>query len=324
MTLPVDIFGDIYRYYFLWNIMEQRNKLRVFQSITEMQREFGLPQPLHPLISMLDYNKVEITSEMLSMPFVMNMYNITYNESAGCRMKYGQTTYDFQEGGMFFTSPGQPLTGVETAEASSGFTLLVHPDFLRNYTLDTKIKTYGFFEYSVNESLHLSGKEKAIISAIGKNIGDELEVAIDDISQDVLISLIELLLNYSQRYYKRQFITRKPINNALLENLDKILDTYFNDKTALMQGLPTVQFLAEKLNISPKYLGDVLRALTGHNTQQHIHIKLIEKAKEVLTTSNLTVGEIAFQLGFEHPQSFSKLFKLKTNLSPLEFRASFN
>ncbi|WP_442592209.1 helix-turn-helix domain-containing protein [Pedobacter sp. AW31-3R] len=324
MTLPVDIFGDIYRHYFLWNIMEQRNKLRVFQSITEMQREFGLPQPLHPLISMLDYSKVEITREMLSMPFVMNMYNITYNESAGCRMKYGQTTYDFQEGGMFFTSPGQPLTGVETAEASSGFTLLVHPDFLRNYTLDTKIKTYGFFEYSVNESLHLSGKEKAIINAIGKNIGDELEVAIDDISQDVLISLIELLLNYSQRYYKRQFITRKPINNALLENLDKILDTYFNDKTALMQGLPTVQFLAEKLNISPKYLGDVLRALTGHNTQQHIHIKLIEKAKEILTTSNLTVGEIAFQLGFEHPQSFSKLFKLKTNLSPLEFRASFN
>ncbi|TDQ08460.1 helix-turn-helix domain-containing protein [Pedobacter metabolipauper] len=321
MTLPVDIFDDIYRQYLG---MEQRNKLRVFQSITEMQRAFGLPQPLHPLISMLDYSKVEITKEMLSAPFVMNLYNITYNESAGCRMKYGQTTYDFQEGGMFFTSPGQPLTGVETADASLGFTLLIHPDFLRNYALDTKIKTYGFFEYSVNESLHLSGKEKTTISAIGKNIGDELEIAIDDISQDVLISQIELLLNYSQRFYKRQFITRKPVNNALLENLDKMLDTYFNDKTALMHGLPTVQFLAERLNISPKYLGDVLRALTGHNTQQHIHIKLIEKAKEILTISDLTVGEIAFQLGFEHPQSFSKLFKLKTNLSPLEFRASFN
>lgn len=304
--------------------MEQKNKLRVFHSITEMQRVFGLPQPLHPLISMLDYSKVEITREMLSQPFVMDMYNITYNESAGCKMKYGQTTYDFQEGGMFFTSPGQPLTGIETAVASSGFTLLLHPDFLRNYTLDKKIKTYGFFEYSVNESLHLSGKEKTIITAIGNNIGDELEMAIDDVSQDLLISQLELLLNYSQRFYKRQSITRKPINSALLENLDRILDTYFNDKTALMYGLPTVQFLAEKLNISPKYLGDVLRSLTGHNTQQHIHIKLIEKAKEVLTISDLTVGEIAFQLGFEHPQSFSKLFKLKTNLSPLEFRASFN
>lgn len=321
MTLPVDIFDHIYRQYL---VMEQRNKLRVFQSITEMQRAFGLPKPLHPMISMLDYSKVEITREMLSEPFVMNLYNITYNESAGCRMKYGQTTYDFQEGGMFFTSPGQPLTGIEAAEATSGFTLLIHPDFLRNYTLDTKIKTYGFFEYSVNESLHLSGKERTIIKAIGKNIGDELETAIDDTSQDVLISHIELLLSYSQRFYKRQFITRKPMNNALLENLDKILDTYFNDETALMHGLPTVQFLAEKLNISSKYLGDVLRSLTGHNTQQHIHIKLIEKAKEVLTTSNLTVGEIAFQLGFEHPQSFNKLFKSKTNLSPLEFRASFN
>jgi AraC family transcriptional activator of pobA len=321
MTLPVDIFDHIYRQDL---VMEQRNKLRVFQSITEMQRVFGLPQPLHPMISMLDYSRVEITKEMLSAPFVMNLYNITYNESAGCKMKYGQTVYDFQEGGMFFTSPGQPLTGIETADATSGFTLLIHPDFLRNYTLDTKIKTYGFFEYSVNESLHLSGKEKAIINAIGKNIGDELETAIDDTSQDVLISQIELLLSYSQRFYKRQFITRKPMNNALLEKLDKLLDTYFNDETALIHGLPTVQFLAEKLNISPKYLGDVLRALTGHNTQQHIHLKLIEKAKEVLTTSNLTVGEIAFQLGFEHPQSFNKLFKLKTNLSPLEFRASFN
>lgn len=304
--------------------MEKTNKLRVFHSITEMQRIFGLPQPRHPLISMLEYSKISITSEMLAHPFVMDFYNLTYNQAAGCRMRYGQTIYDFEEGGLFFSSPGQPLTGLETATASAGFTLLIHPDFLRNYPLDTKIKTYGFFGYSVNESLHLSGKEKAIISAIGKNIDDELETAIDDFSQDVLISQIELLLNYSQRFYKRQFITRKPLNSALLEKLDKLLDDYFNNKTALMNGLPTVQYLADELNISQKYLGDMLRSLTGHNTQQHIHIKLIEKAKEILTISNLTVGEIAYQLGFEHPQSFSKLFKLKTNLSPLEFRASFN
>jgi AraC family transcriptional activator of pobA len=304
--------------------MEQKNKFRIFHSIAEMQRNFGLPEPLHPLISMLDHSKVTITREMLAHPFVMNFYNVTYNEFSGCRMKYGQTIYDSEEGGMFFISPGQPLTGIETATTNKGFTLLIHPDFLRNYPLDTKIKTYGFFNYSVNESLHLSGKEKMIISAIGKSIDDELETAIDDISQDVLISQIELLLSYSQRFYKRQFIMRKPLNNALLETLDRILDQYFNDKTALMKGLPTVQYLAGELNISPKYLGDMLRTLTGHNTQQHIHIKLIEKAKEILTISNLTVGEIAFQLGFEHPQSFSKLFKSKTDLSPLEFRASFN
>ncbi|MCW3170303.1 helix-turn-helix transcriptional regulator [Chryseobacterium sp. 09-1422] len=304
--------------------MKQKNKLRIFHSITEMHRVFGLPEPLHPLISMLDHNKVAITREMLAHPFVLNFYNVTYNEFAVCRMRYGQTIYDSEEGGMFFVSPGQPLKGIETATASKGFTLLVHPDFLRNYALDTKIKNYGFFDYSVNESLHLSGKEKMIISAIGKSIDDELETATDDISQDVLISQIELLLNYSQRFYKRQFVMRKPLNNILLEKLDKILDQYFNDRTALMKGLPTVQYLAGELNISPKYLGDMLRTLTGHNTQQHIHFKLIEKAKEVLTTSNLTVGEIAFLLGFEHPQSFNKLFKSKTNLSPLEFRASFN
>jgi AraC family transcriptional activator of pobA len=304
--------------------MEHRNKLRIFNSINEMQRGFGLPHPLHPLISMLDYSKVQITPEMLAHPFVMDFYNITYNESAGCRMRYGQTVYDFEEGGMFFTSPGQPLTAIQTADSSLGFTLLIHPDFFRNYPLDSKIKSYGFFSYAVNESLHLSGKERTIITTIAKNIGDELETAIDEISQDVLISQIELLLNYSQRFYKRQFITRKPVNNALLEKLDKILDQYFNDKTALMKGLPTVQLLAGQLNLSPKYLGDMLRSLTGHNTQQHIHIKLIEKAKEILTITDLTVGEIAFLLGFEHPQSFSKLFKSKTNLSPLEFRASYN
>ena len=303
---------------------ETKHKPRIYQSITDMQRAFGLPKPLHPLISLLDQSNVQITREMLAPTFVMEFYNITYNESAGCKMRYGQTTYDFNEGGMFFSSPGQPLTGLQTGDSASGFTLLVHPDFLRNYPLDTRIKNYGFFSYSVTESLHLSDKEKAIIAGIGKSIGDELETAIDDISQDVLIAQLELLLNYSQRFYKRQFITRKSINNALLSKLDLLLHTYFTDEMALLKGLPTVQFLVEELHVSPRYLSDLLRSLTGQNTQQYIHYKLIEKAKEVLTISNLTVGEVAYQLGFEHPQSFSKFFKSKTNLSPLEFRQSFN
>nr|WP_293835098.1 helix-turn-helix transcriptional regulator [uncultured Arsenicibacter sp.] len=303
---------------------EHRNKPRLFRSITELQRAFGLPQPLHPLISLLDYSNVQITSEMLAATFVMDFYNITYNESAGCRMRYGQTTYDFDEGGMFFTSPGQPLTGVQTSDSGVGFTLLVHPDFLRNYPLDTKIKNYGFFSYSVTESLYLSDKERTIITGITKNIGEELETAIDDLSQDVLVSQLELLLNYSQRFYRRQFITRKPIHNALLERFEGLLHQYFTNETALVNGLPTVQYLADELNVSPRYLGDMLRALTGQNTQQHIHNKLIEKAKEVLVLSELSIGEIAYQLGFEHPQSFSKLFKSKTSLSPVEFRASFN
>ncbi|QJD80350.1 helix-turn-helix domain-containing protein [Spirosoma rhododendri] len=303
---------------------ELRNKPRLFRSISELQRTFGLPQPLHPLISLLDYSKVRITGEMLAATFAMDFYNITYNESAGCRMRYGQTTYDFEQGGLFFTSPGQPLTGVETYDSTVGFTLLLHPDFLRQYSLATKIKNYGFFSYSVSESLHLSDKERTIITGIAKNIGDELETAIDDFSQDVLISHLELLLNYSQRFYKRQFITRKSIHNALLERFEDLLYRYFNDETASQKGLPTVQYLADELNVSPRYLGDMLRALTGQNTQQHIHNKLIEKAKEVLLLNELSIGEIAYQLGFEHSQSFRKLFKSKTQLSPVEFRASFN
>lgn len=300
------------------------NTLRIFRTIADMQRELGLPKPLHPLVSMLDYNEVKITGEMLSRNFVMDFYNITYNESAGCSMRYGRTTYDFDEGGMFFTLPGQPLAGIRSMDSASGFTLLIHPDFLRNYPLDAKLKTYGFFSYSVTESLYLSDKERTIITTIANLIGDELKTAIDDLSQDVVVSQIELLLNYSQRFYKRQFITRKTMSNDLLSELDNLLNQYFNDEMASMKGLPTVQFLSEQLQVSPRYLGDTLRLFTGQNTQQHIHQKLIEKAKEKLANPKFSVSEIAYALGFEHSQSFSKLFKQKTQQSPLEFRAEFN
>ncbi len=206
----------------------------------------------------------------------------------------------------------------------TGHTLLIHPDFIRNYPLAKNIKNFGFFSYSVNEALHLSEKEKLIILTIFRNIEDELQSTIDDFSQDVIIAQIELLLNYSNRFYKRQFITRKAVNNDLLAKSEALLSGYFNNETSLMKGLPTVQYLAEQLNVSTHYLSDMLRSLTGQNAQQHIHDKLIEKAKEILSISNLSVAEVAYQLGFEHPQSFNKLFKSKTNLSPSEFRQSFN
>ncbi len=202
--------------------------------------------------------------------------------------------------------------------------MLIHPDFLWNYPLAKKIKPYGFFSYAANEALHLSDQEKETIISIFKIIDQELKSRLDDFSQDLIISQIELLLNYSNRFYKRQFITRKAANNDLLQKLEAILDGYFDDERALNQGLATVQYISERLNVSPSYLSDLLRSLTGQNTQQHIHIKLIEKAKEKLSTTSLSVSEVAYELGFEHPQSFSKLFKTKTNLSPLEFRRSFN
>ncbi len=163
-----------------------------------------------------------------------------------------------------------------------------------------------------------------MILNIFKNIEDELLSAIDDYSQDVIVTQIELLLNYSNRFYKRQFITRKAVNNDLLAKVETLLNDYFSNETALVKGLPTVQYLGDQLNVSPRYLSDMLRSLIGQNAQQYIHQKLIERAKEILSTSNLSVAEVAYQLGFEHPQSFNKLFKRKTNLSPLEFRLSFN
>jgi AraC-type DNA-binding domain-containing proteins len=253
----------------------------------------------------------------------LNFYKIAYKTNTCGKAKYGQNYYDFGEGGLVFTSPNQIFESPSNNQAS-GRLLLIHPDFFLTYPLAKKIKEYGFFFYTANEALYLSDKEKTIILSIFGIIDEELNSRIDDFSQDVMIAQIELLLNYCNRFYKRQFITRKAINNDLLQNLEEILDTYFNNEESMMKGIPTVQYLSEHLHISPSYLSDMLRSLTGQNAQQHIHNKLVEIAKEKLSTSNLSVSEIAYQLGFEFPQSFSRLFKTKTKLSPLEFRQSFN
>lgn len=261
-----------------------------------------------------------------SSPHVLSYYKISYKPKFEGKIRYGQTFYDFNEGGLLFAAPNQVLGCSSDMQRSqiSDYTLLIHPDFLWNYPLAKKIKQYNFFSYSANEALHLSDQEKETIISIFRIIEEELNSRIDEFSQDVIISQIELLLNYANRFYKRQFITRKVVNNDLLQKLEEILDGYFANEKSLSKGIPTVQYLSESLNVSPSYLSDMLRSLTGQNAQQHIHNKLIEKAKEKLSITTLSVSEIGYELGFEHPQSFSRLFKLKTNLSPLEFRQSFN
>ncbi|MGF7077693.1 helix-turn-helix domain-containing protein [Mucilaginibacter sp. UYCu711] len=298
------------------------NTSRKVDSLTELHRVLGLPKPLHPLISFVDIEEVKIRSEELGNSFILNFYKISYKSNLCGQAKYGQHYYDFGEGGLVYTAPHQ-IFEVHKTE-STGYMLLIHPDFLLSYPLAKKIKQYGFFSYSANEALHISDKEKETIFSIFKIIHDELQSRIDDFSQDVIISQIELFLNYSNRFYKRQFITRTVVNNDLLQNLEEILNNYFDHEKALTQGLPNVQYLAEQLNISSSYLSDLLRSLTGQNAQQHLHNRLIDKAKEKLSTTKSTVSEVAYELGFEHPQSFSKFFKTKTNLSPLEFRQTFN
>jgi AraC-like DNA-binding protein len=254
---------------------------------------------------------------------VNDFYAIGLKRNFDAKMKYGQQHYDFDCGMMTFLSPGQVLRiEVEAGKElkHSGWLLLVHPDFLWNTPLAKKIKQYDYFSYAVNEALHLSDKEETIITGMMQNIEQEYCTSIDRFSQDVMISQLESILTYAERFYHRQFITRKISTHQLLDRFEEILDTCLQNEN----GMPTVTFLAERLNVSPGYLGSVLRMLTGLNTQQHIHEKLIGKAKEKLSTTKLSVSEIAYQLGFEYPQSFSKLFKSKTNLSPQEFRNSFN
>lgn len=296
---------------------------RKFESLNDFHLALGLPKPFHPMISIINIADVNVIPGELSDMVVLNYYKVAYKTNMGSKVKYGQNHYDFSEGGLIFTAPNQLFESPNEIK-KSGYVLLIHPDFLLSYPLAKKIKDYGYFSYSVNEALHLSDKEKNTILSIFHIILDELDSRIDDFSQDVIISQVELLLNYCNRFYKRQFITRKAVNNSLLEKLEVILDDYFNNEKASTQGIPTVQYLADHVNLSPSYLSDMLRSLTGQNAQQHIHNKLIEKAKELLSTTNLTISEIAYQMGFEHPQSFSKLFKTKTRLSPVDFRHSFN
>jgi len=302
-------------------------KLYRVKTISEFHQFRKLPKPEHPLISVIDVGAIKHLPGEEPANFVFDFYSIALKRNFNAKMRYGQQAYDFDEGIMFFMAPGQ-VFGIDinhnTELKQSGWMLLIHPDFLWNTPLAKTIKHCEFFDYSVNEALFLSEKEELIIAAILQNIKQEYHANIDKFSQDIIIAQLELLLTYSERFYHRQFITRKIANHQVLDRLEHLLNEYFDGDEIVQKGLPTVTYVAQKLNISPSYLSGLLKVLTGLNTQQHIHQKLIDRAKEKLSTTNLSVSEIAYELGFEHPQSFSKLFKTKTNLSPLEFRQSFN
>jgi len=305
--------------------MKSKN-IHTFNTISQFHKMSGLPKPEHPLVSLVDYGLVEYQTEEEEISWVQNFYTIGLKRNIQGKFRYGQQQYDFDEGLLSFVASGQlvHLTVEKPKEKPTGFLLLIHPDFIWKTSLAKNIKLYDFFGYAVNEALFLSEKEETVITDIFLNIQREYYSNIDKFSQNIIIAQIELLLNYCERFYQRQFITRKKSSHQILEKLENILDDYFSNDNLMEKGLPTAQNIASSLNVSPNYLGSLLKTLTGQTTQQHIHTKLIEKAKERLSTTNLSVSEIAYELGFEHPQSFSKLFKTKTNLSPLEFRQSFN
>ena len=300
--------------------------IHTFKTIGDFHKMSGLPKSKHPLVSLVDYGLVEYQTDEKEISWVQDFYTIGLKRNIQGKFRYGQQSYDFDEGLLSFVSSGQLVQlQIENPEVKpTGFLLLIHPDFIWKTSLAKNIKQYDFFGYSVKEALFLSETEETVITEILMNIQREYNSNIDKFSQSIIIAQIELLLTYCERFYQRQFITRKKSSHQILERLENVLNDYFGHDDLISKGLPTAQYIAGLLNVSPNYLGSLLKTLTGLTTQQHIHNKLIEKAKNRLSTTNLSISEIAYELGFEHPQSFSKLFKTKTKVSPLEFRQSFN
>ena len=267
------------------------------KSISEFHSIFNLPKPEHPLISVVDYAALVVGKRNSEITLtVSDYYSISVKRGLSQKMRYGQQEYDFDEGVMYFLAPGQVLHATPSMDQdhlASGWILLIHTDFLWNSNLAGIIKRYEFFDYAVHEALFLSDKEETILNSIIQNIQQEYHANIDRFSQNIIISQLETLLNYAERFYQRQFITRKISNHQVVDRLDKLLRSYFEDAALLSRGLPTVQYVAGELNVSPGYLSALLKVLTGQSTQQHIHDKLIEKAKERLSTTDLSVSEIA-------------------------------
>jgi len=302
----------------------EKPKIAKVESIKEVHRMLDLPGPKHPLITLFDTRDERINLSRLPVSYVTSLYKISFIEKLGGKFRYGQGYYDFDEGSMVFTAPNQLVGSTSVYKGNEGYSLIFHQDFLQGFPLAAKIRQYGFFSYSSNEALHLSEQERKTISSIFRIIEEELNSRIDDFSREVVIAQIELLLTYAKRFYKRQFLTRQAATSDLLQQFEAALNSYFQKEMPTKKGLPTVQHLADRLNYTPNYLSDMLRSLTGLSAQQHIQEQLIERSKELLATSTLSISQVAYRLGFGHPQSFSRLFKTKTQLSPAQFKSSLN
>ncbi|RYY56057.1 MAG: AraC family transcriptional regulator [Chitinophagaceae bacterium] len=290
-------------------------------TVARQHELLGLGQPRHPLITVFRHKDVTYDQLVELQSFTLGFYCIAIKTDFDGKLRYGQGVYDFDKGIMSFISPGQLLIKMDPGSApAGGYSLIIHPDFLRGSALGGKIDGYGFFGYEINEALHLSDDERLAVEAIFVAIEREYNNPADNFSNEIIITQIELLLQYGNRFYGRQFKTREASQDGILMRMEKILLEYFSPKTPDGARIPTVQDVAKRLNISPGYLSDMLRSITGQTAQEHIHQKLIEKAKSLLSATDLQVSEVAYQLGFDYPQSFHKLFKSKVKMSPGEFR----
>ncbi|MBD0404025.1 MULTISPECIES: AraC family transcriptional regulator [unclassified Flammeovirga] len=296
------------------------------KSISQFHEILGLPAPEHPLISFI-HEKVlhrdDLDESLFGIRFSSSMYTIMYKDKVSGSLGYGRNSYDFQEGTLIFSSPNQVFTSPEKEDLNGhdGWTLVFHPDLLLKSNLSDQMDSYTYFNYEVTEALHLSQKEEEFIFHITKQIQLEYSQNIDKHSQNLIISNLELLLNYCMRFYDRQFYTRSNMNNDLVSEFESKLKSYFKSEQIIKSGLPTSNYFGKELNMSPNYLSDLLKKETGNGIKEHIDAYVVRKAKNILLSSSQSVGEIAFSLGFEYPQSFTRMFKKKTGYSPNEYRA---
>lgn len=294
----------------------------LISSITELHDILGLQPPGHPLVSIVPLDGVRFTHPVLQTPFRHNYYSITFIKDFKGKMHYGEDYYHINKG-LLCISPDQ-IQSINDASnfRIKGFVFAIHPDFFSNYLPALNMKEYGFFFYSANESLILTKEEEVLVCVLFNSVRHEISKNVDEATNKVIASYVELMLNYCQRFYNRQFISQKEASNRLVVEFRSLINKYFNSKVLQEEGLPTVQYISDALNFTPSYLSDILRTYTGKSTKRHIQDKAIDKAKELLYKTNLTVAEIAYKLGFDYPQNFNKFFKRNTRTSPQKYRLS--
>lgn len=297
------------------------DKIRI-QSIRQIHDFYGLHKPQHPLVSVLPITDAMLNADYGHYTYIFDLYQISLKLGISGSIVYGRNAYDFQEGTMVFTKPDQALkfASGEDYTGASGWTLIFHPDLIRKSELGRTISSYSFFSYEVSEALHLSDDEQRTLTQLVEKVEKEYQQNIDRHSQDLIISNIKLMLDYCTRYYDRQFYTRSNLNKDLVTQFEHVLRDYFESEKPLDLGVPTVKYCGAALNMSPHYLSDLLRKETGRSAQEHIYYYLIEQAKTRLLASDDSVTQVAYSLGFEYPNHFSKLFKSKTGMSPKAYR----
>ncbi|WP_373493615.1 helix-turn-helix domain-containing protein [Aquiflexum sp.] len=296
------------------------------KSVTQTHKLLGLAAPKHPLVTVIDAQAYEGQPVFKEIKVVMDMYRITLKSSNyKGYIKYGRNSYDYEEGTLIFSAPGQVMeygseTEPEPVDAIKGWTLAFHPDLIRKHPLSKKISQYSFFNYDVTEALHLSDNERRIIEELIEKVVVEYSQNLDQHSQHLIISNIELLLDYCLRFYDRQFYTRTNFNSDIVSKFEKLLISHYQSDSLKEHGMPTVGYFGKAMNVSPHYLSDLLKKETGMTAKEQIHLFIINKAKNSLLNSAKSISEIGYELGFEYPQHFSNLFKSKTGYSPSEFR----